>query len=110
MFLNTLQLYEYPEKLLEMICLRNKRVFTVHLKKSHVEYLRTFIICFQEVQRCLWVYAGATVETSVFDVDTSEPSSTSLPKSCMMHVRNWEREEEEEWNMKREASKIKVYI
>lgn len=35
------------------------------------------------------IYAGATEETSVFDVETSEPSSTCLPKSCMMHVRNW---------------------
>lgn len=34
------------------------------------------------------VYAGATEETSVFDVETSDPSSTCLPKSCMMHVRN----------------------
>ena len=34
------------------------------------------------------VYAGATVETSVFDVDTSEASSSALPKSCMMQERN----------------------
>lgn len=34
------------------------------------------------------VYAGATEETSVFDVDTSEPSSTSLSKSFMMQTRN----------------------
>lgn len=38
------------------------------------------------------VYAGATEETSVFDVDTSEPSSTSFPKSFMMHSRNWKRD------------------
>lgn len=34
------------------------------------------------------IYAGATEETSVFDVDTSEPSSTSLPKSFIMQTRN----------------------
>lgn len=36
------------------------------------------------------IYAGATEETSVFDEDddTSEPSSTSLPKSCIMQTRN----------------------
>lgn len=39
------------------------------------------------------IYAGATEETSVFDVDTSEPSSTSLPKSCIMQTRNCRRTE-----------------
>lgn len=34
------------------------------------------------------IYAGATEETSVFDEDTSEPSSTSLPKSFIMQTRN----------------------
>lgn len=35
------------------------------------------------------IYAGATEETSVFDADTSEPSSTSLPKSFIMQTRNF---------------------
>ena len=36
-------------------------------------------------------YAGATDETSVFDVDTSEQSSAALPNSCMIQVRNWDK-------------------
>lgn len=40
------------------------------------------------------IYAGATEETSVLEVeDTSEPSSTFFPKSCMMHERNYKARE-----------------
>ena len=55
-------------------------IFTVHIT-------RVFSLFPPKLEN-MEVYAGATDETSVFDVDTSEPSSTSLPKSCMMHVRN----------------------
>lgn len=57
-------------------------------KKSH---FHLFFPCltrdlFSEIWRA--IYAGATEDTSVLDVDTSDPSSTFFPKSCMMHTRN----------------------
>lgn len=60
-------------------------------KKSHFHlfshvWLKTIAL------RCA-IYAGATEDTSVLDVDTSDPSSTFFPKSCMMHTRNWEERE-----------------
>lgn len=59
-------------------------------KRKHNQY----IYCTNDIQyfskiQDIYVYAGATEETSVFDdEETSEPSSASLPKSCMMHERN----------------------
>ncbi len=57
-------------------------------KKSHCNFFPPCLS--QDVCSEIWcaIYAGATEDTSVLDVETSEPSSTFFPKSCMMHTRN----------------------
>lgn len=70
------------------ICQR--KLYLLKKKKGNNKYLlyKSKYFSFFPKMENMNIYAGATEETSVFDVETSEPSSTCLPKSCMMHVRN----------------------
>lgn len=65
---------------------------TVRLNKEYKKsHFHLFSPCLtRDVCSEIWcaIYAGATEDTSVLDVDTSEPSSTFFPKSCIMHTRN----------------------
>lgn len=71
---------------------KHNRQDTVRVNKEYKKsHCHLFSPCLsQDVCSEIWraIYAGATEDTSVLDVDTSEPSSTFFPKSCMMHTRN----------------------
>lgn len=65
-------------------------------RNQAVQCSKIFYICHKSED----IYAGATEETSVLEVeDTSEPSSTCFPKSCIMHERNYRRGRRTYWLM-----------